>query len=51
MDALTLWILAASGVITILLFTVRGLLEQLPELFAAWHRAKKALRDQESRGE
>ncbi|WP_329538336.1 hypothetical protein OG568_53945 (plasmid) [Streptomyces sp. NBC_01450] len=48
MDVLTLWILAASGVVTLLLFTVRGILEQLPDLFASWHRAKRALRDRES---
>ncbi|MFH9711490.1 hypothetical protein ACH4MW_31925 [Streptomyces luteogriseus] len=37
-------LLAASGVVTILLFVVRGLLDQLPDVFAAWHRAKKAYR-------
>ncbi|MFD5792433.1 hypothetical protein ACFWIO_02675 [Streptomyces diastatochromogenes] len=37
-------LLAASGVVTILLFVVRGLLDQLPDVFAAWKRVKKAYR-------
>ncbi|WP_149548082.1 hypothetical protein [Streptomyces marokkonensis] len=37
-------LLAASGVVTILLFVVRGMLDQLPEVFAAWQRVKKAYR-------
>ncbi|MGP4009907.1 hypothetical protein [Streptomyces sp. 4N124] len=51
MDALTLSILTVSGVVTILLFTVRGILDQLPDLLAAWHRVKRAFRDQEPNGE
>ncbi|MFD5815602.1 hypothetical protein [Streptomyces sp. NPDC127038] len=43
-DVLTLWILAVAGVASVLLFTVRGILDQLPEVFAAWHRAKRAIR-------
>ncbi|MEU9985901.1 hypothetical protein AB0E10_03660 [Streptomyces sp. NPDC048045] len=41
-------LLAASGVVTILLFVVRGLLDQLPDVFAAWRRVKKAYRADES---
>ncbi|MFH8564710.1 hypothetical protein [Streptomyces sp. NPDC017988] len=37
-------LLAASGVVTILMFVVRGLLDQLPDVFAAWRRVKKAYR-------
>ncbi|MGI5136933.1 hypothetical protein [Streptomyces sp. CA-106110] len=37
-------LLAASGVVTFLLFVVRGLLDQLPDVFAAWQRVKKAYR-------
>ncbi|WP_329529705.1 hypothetical protein OG568_48305 (plasmid) [Streptomyces sp. NBC_01450] len=44
-DALTLLILGAAGALSVLLFTVRGLLDQLPEVFEAWHRAKRAIRD------
>lgn len=44
-DVLTLWILAASSVLTIFLFTVRSILEQLPQVFAAWHRARWAMRN------
>ncbi|MEV6758191.1 hypothetical protein [Streptomyces sp. NPDC051214] len=51
MDVLTLWILAAAGVASVLLFTVRGILDQLPEVFAAWHRARRALREQEADNE
>ncbi|MEU4490140.1 hypothetical protein AB0H94_35610 [Streptomyces purpurascens] len=51
MDVLTLWILATAGVVSVLLFTVRGFLEQLPEVFAAWHRARRALRDRDAERE
>ncbi|MCG7208156.1 hypothetical protein [Streptomyces arenae] len=51
MDVLTLWILATSGVVASVLFAVRGILEQLPGVFAAWHRAKRALRNQEPDGD
>jgi hypothetical protein len=44
-DVLTLWILGAAGAMSVLLFTVRGILDQLPEVFAAWHRARRAIRD------
>jgi hypothetical protein len=50
-DVFTLWILATAGVVSVLLFTVRGILEQLPEVFAAWHRARRALRDRDAEGE
>jgi hypothetical protein len=44
-DALTMWILGTAGAGSVLLFTVRGLLDQLPEVFEAWHRARRAIRD------
>ncbi|WP_330236400.1 hypothetical protein [Streptomyces sp. NBC_00566] len=44
-------LLAASSVVTILLFVVRGLLDQLPDVFAAWQRVKKAYRADESPAE
>ncbi|MER7195584.1 hypothetical protein [Streptomyces flaveolus] len=44
-DVLTLWILGAAGAVSVLLFTARGLLDQLPEVFAAWHRARRAISD------
>ncbi|MET7440559.1 hypothetical protein ACWERY_10605 [Streptomyces sp. NPDC004082] len=44
MDVLTVWILAVAGVASVLLFAVRGILDQLPDVFAAWHRAKRAIR-------
>ncbi|MFI6037488.1 hypothetical protein ACIBBD_25590 [Streptomyces sp. NPDC051315] len=37
-------LLAASGVVTTLLFVVRGLRDQLPDVFAAWHRVMRAYR-------
>ncbi|MFF2130737.1 hypothetical protein ACFVW1_36325 [Streptomyces olivochromogenes] len=45
MDMFTLWLLAVSGVVTIFLFTVRSFLDQLSEVFAAWHRARRAIRN------
>ncbi|MFJ8273768.1 hypothetical protein ACIQ8G_26400 [Streptomyces sp. NPDC094154] len=45
-DVLTLWILAAAGVVSVVLLTVRSILNQLPEVFAAWHRARRAIRNQ-----
>ncbi|MCZ4607702.1 hypothetical protein O3S80_28865 [Streptomyces sp. Lzd4kr] len=45
-DALTMWILGTAGAASVFLFTVRGLLDQLPEVFEAWHRARRAIRDQ-----
>uniref|UniRef100_UPI003F492599 hypothetical protein n=1 Tax=Streptomyces chartreusis TaxID=1969 RepID=UPI003F492599 len=44
-DALTMWILGMAGAASVFLFTVRGLLDQLPEVFEAWHRARRAIRD------
>jgi hypothetical protein len=44
-DALTMWILGMAGAASVFLFTVRGLLGQLPEVFVAWHRARRAIRD------
>ncbi|WP_189192692.1 hypothetical protein [Streptomyces albiflavescens] len=44
-DVLSLWILAAAGVASVVLFAVRGVLDQLPQVFAAWHRARRAIRE------
>lgn len=42
-----LYLLAASGVLTVLLFVVRVVLDQVPEVLAAWHRVKKAFKPEE----
>ncbi|MEU3246958.1 MULTISPECIES: hypothetical protein [unclassified Streptomyces] len=44
MDVLILWFLAAASVVSVALFTVRGILDQLREVFVAWHRARGAIR-------
>ncbi|MET9965931.1 hypothetical protein ABZZ80_08435 [Streptomyces sp. NPDC006356] len=44
-DALTMWILGMAGAVSVFLFTLRGLLDQLPEVLEAWHRARRAIRD------
>ncbi|MEU2558430.1 hypothetical protein ABZ626_03645 [Streptomyces longispororuber] len=43
-SAIITWLLAISGVAAICLFVVKGLLDQLPDVFASWHRAMRALR-------
>lgn len=49
----TLVVLAAFGLLDLILLLVRDRLRQLPELFATWHDAKRAFRGQrtDSRGE
>ncbi|MFE2034305.1 hypothetical protein ACFXBB_13820 [Streptomyces scopuliridis] len=42
MDSVVLWILGVASVLTIALFVVKGLLDQLPDLADSWHRAKRA---------
>ncbi|MFE2325295.1 hypothetical protein ACFXD5_15470 [Streptomyces sp. NPDC059385] len=41
MDSVILWLLAASGVLSILIFVVRALLDQLPDVITAWHRGQR----------
>ncbi|MER5200523.1 hypothetical protein ACWD3J_44080 [Streptomyces sp. NPDC002755] len=50
-DDLTLLILGAATPVSILLITVRGLLNQLCEVFEAWHRARRASRSGRRRRE
>lgn len=45
MDSAILWLLGAASVLTIVLFVVKGLLDQLPDVFASWHRAKRAFHE------
>lgn len=40
-DSIILWLLAASGVLSIFLFVARGLLDQLPEIIAAWRKVRR----------
>ncbi|MDX2650372.1 hypothetical protein [Streptomyces sp. NPDC001070] len=47
MDSIILWLLAASGVLSVLLFVVRGLLDQLPDVLIAWRRVKRAIQEDE----
>ncbi|MFF8917102.1 hypothetical protein ACF08M_28235 [Streptomyces sp. NPDC015032] len=42
---MTLGILAFFGVLSILLFAIRGFLDQLPDVFASARRARIAWRD------
>ncbi|WP_187285011.1 hypothetical protein [Streptomyces sp. OR43] len=41
MDSIILWLLAASGVLSIFLFVARGLLNQLPEIIIAWRKVQR----------
>ncbi|MCK7627204.1 hypothetical protein MUU72_29615 [Streptomyces sp. RS10V-4] len=42
MDSAILWLLGAAGVLSIALFVLKGLLDQLPDLAQSWHRARHA---------
>ncbi|MGC9536554.1 hypothetical protein [Streptomyces sp. UG1] len=42
MDGLTIVILAVAGVLSVLLFVVKGLLDQLPDVFESAKRAREA---------
>ncbi|MFI1253854.1 hypothetical protein ACH4U6_08645 [Streptomyces netropsis] len=42
MDAAVVWILAAAAVPGCALFALKGLLDQLPDLFRAWRKARRA---------
>ncbi|AEY94272.1 hypothetical protein SHJG_p1141 (plasmid) [Streptomyces hygroscopicus subsp. jinggangensis 5008] len=44
-DSAVLTLLAGAGVISVLLFAVRGILEQLPDVLRSWQRVRKAWRD------
>ncbi|MDQ0942893.1 hypothetical protein QFZ67_004598 [Streptomyces sp. V1I1] len=50
-DSLTLAILTISGVITVTLFVVKGILDQLPGVLDSWRRAARALREADLRDE
>ncbi|MGW8863353.1 hypothetical protein ACWGNY_30775 [[Kitasatospora] papulosa] len=41
MDSIILWLLAASGVLSIFLFVARGLLDQLPDIITAWRKVQR----------
>ncbi|MDX2575905.1 hypothetical protein PV332_10475 [Streptomyces scabiei] len=41
-DSVTLWLLGTFGVLAVLLFCVKGFLDALPDVFASWHRARRA---------
>ncbi|MFF9004648.1 hypothetical protein ACF087_02355 [Streptomyces goshikiensis] len=43
--AVTLGILAIFGVLSILLFAIRGFLDQLPDVFASAYRVRRAWRE------
>ncbi|MEY2229484.1 hypothetical protein [Streptomyces sp. BF23-19] len=40
-DSIILWLLAASGVLSIFLFVVRALLDQLPDIIGAWRKVQR----------
>ncbi|QES33278.1 hypothetical protein DEJ48_07610 [Streptomyces venezuelae] len=50
-DSLTLAVLTISSVITVMLFVVKGVLDQLPGVFSSWRRAIEAMRHSTSRRE
>ncbi|MFJ3229901.1 hypothetical protein [Streptomyces sp. NPDC086787] len=50
MDSANLWILAAAGTVTTILFVLKGLLDQLPDLAKSWKQAKRAFRGDEPSG-
>jgi hypothetical protein len=49
-STVTLWLLGASGVLSIALFVVKGLLDQLPDVFASLHAARRAWHEALGRG-
>ncbi|MFF8643487.1 hypothetical protein [Streptomyces sp. NPDC015345] len=44
-DSLILVILTISSVITATLITIKGMLDQLPDVLNSWHRAVQAVRE------
>jgi hypothetical protein len=42
-DSAVLMLLAGAGVISVLLFAVGGILEQLPDVLRSWQRVRKCL--------
>ncbi|MFD4130382.1 hypothetical protein ACFXKK_35655 [Streptomyces globisporus] len=49
MDSIILWLLAASGVLSIFLFVARGLLDQLPEIITAWRKVQQTYQSTDPR--
>lgn len=47
-DSVILWLLSAFGVLAIFLFCVKGFLDALPDVFASWHRARRAWKDEQA---
>ncbi|MEU4166105.1 hypothetical protein AB0F46_04365 [Streptomyces sp. NPDC026665] len=45
MDSAILLVLGIAGVVSITVFAVKGILDQLPEVAESWHRAKRAFRN------
>ena len=43
-STIVLWVLAWSGVVSVLIFVLQGILDQLPRLIDSWHRFLYALR-------
>ncbi|WP_143659078.1 hypothetical protein [Streptomyces platensis] len=41
-EVIVLWLLAGASVISVVLFSVKGVLDQLPEVFQSYRRAKRA---------
>ncbi|SEB93687.1 hypothetical protein SAMN05428945_1582 [Streptomyces sp. 2224.1] len=41
-STLTLSVLAVSGVLSVALFAIKGLLDQLPAVLNSWHAARRA---------
>jgi hypothetical protein len=49
-STIILWLLAISSVLGFLLYVVRGFLDQLPEVFEAWRRVRRAFQGDEASG-
>jgi hypothetical protein len=41
-STITLSVLAVSGVVSVALFAIKGLLDQLPGVLNSWHAARRA---------
>ncbi|MBT2420757.1 hypothetical protein J7F01_36815 [Streptomyces sp. ISL-22] len=50
-DSLIIALLTISSVITVMLFVVKGALDQLPEVVNSWRRAVQAMRGGTPRGQ
>ncbi|MFD9543470.1 hypothetical protein [Streptomyces sp. NPDC060022] len=51
MDSIILWLLAASGVLSIFLFVARGLLDQLPDIITAWRKVQRIYQSADRNGD